>query len=168
MIDLSRRGSSRFPTGQQAIPGNIRLFATLMLANQCHRLDPDNEEEFKFLFSKLGILSPDGKRMDDGLLREGYTSTDFRVFIAQFLGNLNRLERIHRKIQGHRTTPGGLDRFICLAREPCKVSLARYLFTPEEVVDRLLSQLDLSSGVRGPMTSEGEREARRCLSTASR
>ena len=143
---------------------NIRLFATLMLANQCRRLDPGSEEEFKFLFRKLGILSPDGKQMDECVRPEGYTSTDFKPFIAQFLGNLNRLARIHRKVQGQRTTPQALEEFICLSRESWKLALARYLFTPGEVVDRLLDRLNLSSGVKGPMTSEGEREAEHCLS----
>ena len=145
-------------------PWNIRLFATLMLANQCRRLDPGNEEELKFLFRKFGILSPDEKRMDNSVLAEGYTSTDFKVFVAQFLGNLNRLERIYRTIRGRLTTPRALDQFVCLSREPCKFTLARYLFTPAEVVDRLLDELKQSSGVRGPMTTEGEREAQHCLS----
>src|SRR5580704_11544303 len=91
---------------------NLRLFATLMLANRCRHLDPADEEEFKFLFRRFGILSPDGRRMVDSVLPEGYSSTDFKVFIAQFLGSLNRLERIHRKIRGLRTTPAALDGFI--------------------------------------------------------
>jgi hypothetical protein len=140
---------------------NIRLFATLMLANQCRQLDSGNKEEFKFLFRKFGILSPDGKHIVDGVLREGYTSTDFQFFIAQFLGSLNRLERIHRKIQGRRTTSGALDEFISLSREPCKLSLARYLFAPAEVLECLLDDLTVSSGVRNSLRIEGQREAER-------
>ncbi len=151
--------------GSAADSWNVRLFATLVLANQCRHLDPADEGEFKFLFHKFGILSPDGKRMVDGVLLEGYTSTDFRVFVAQFLGNLNRLERIHRKIRRLRTTPGALDAFICLSREPCKVSLARYLFPCAEVLDRLLAQVSVSSGVRGSMRTEGETEAERYRSS---
>jgi hypothetical protein len=138
---------------------NIRTFAILMLANQCRLLDPGNEGEFKFLFRKFGILSADGKRMVDGVLREGYTSTDCKVFIAQFLGNLNRLERIHRRIQGPRTTSAALNEFICLSRQPCKVSLARYLFSPAEVLERLLDDVKVSSGVRSSIRNEGRREA---------
>jgi hypothetical protein len=143
---------------------NIRLFATLMLANQCWRLHASAVEEFKFLFRKFGILSPKGNRIDDRVLREGYTSTDFHVFVAEFLGNLNRLQRIHRKIRGQETTPRALNEFICASREPCKLSLARYLFTPAEVVDRLLEQVNVSSGVSSPLAEEGEREAEHYLS----
>jgi hypothetical protein len=137
---------------------NLRLFATLMLANQCSHLDPGNEEECKFLFGSLGILSPKGNRINDRVLREGYLSTELQVFAAQFLGNLSPLERIHRKIQGRQTTARDLDEFICLSREACKLSLARYLFTPAEVVDRILNELNTSSGVTSPMDDEGERE----------
>jgi hypothetical protein len=142
---------------------NIRLFATLMLANQCRRLDPGNEEEFKFLFRKLGILSPNGKGISDRVLREGYTSTDFHTFAAQFLESLKRLERIHRKIRGWRTTPQALEEFVCAAQEPCKLSLARYLFTPSEVADRIVDKSNVSSGVISPLAEEGEREAEHYL-----
>src|SRR5271163_900506 len=79
---------------------NVRLFAALMLANQCLRLTLSDAEEFKFLFAKIGLLSPKRNRMMESVLREGYTSTDFQAFVPEFLENLNRLERIHREIQG--------------------------------------------------------------------
>jgi hypothetical protein len=170
---LSREGyDRRFVTKLLAVSDgsagdswNTRLFATLVLANQCRRLDPGNEAEFKFLFGKLGIFSPKGNRINNRVLREGYTSTDFHVFVVQFLRTLNRLERIHRKIQGQQTTPEGLNEFICVSREPCKLSLARYLFTPEEVADRVVDQLNVSSGVTSPLAEEGEREAEHYLSS---
>jgi hypothetical protein len=144
---------------------NIRLFATLMLANQCRRLDPGDEIEFKFLFRKFGILSPNGNVMNDTVLREGHTSTDFRTFVAQFLEALGRPERIHRKIQGRRTTPPALDEFVGFSQEPCKLPLARYLFTPAEVADRIIDDLNVSSGVKSPLAEEGEREAEHYLAS---
>jgi hypothetical protein len=170
---LSREGyDRRFVTellaisdGSAADPWHVRLFATLMLANQCCHLDPANEEEFKFLFRRFGILSPKGNRMKERVLREGYSSTDFDVFTPQFLGTVKRLERIHQKIQGQQTTPRALDEFICVSREPCKLSLARYLFSPAEVVNRILDQLNVSSGVTSPLAEEAEHEARHYLSS---
>jgi len=144
---------------------NIRLFATLMLANQCRRLDYGKEEEFRFLFRKFGILSPKGNRINDRVLREGYTSTDFHTFVAQFLETLHRLERIHRKIQGRQTTARALDEFICVSQEPCKLFLARYLFTPAEVVNRILDELNVSFGVTSPLAEEGEHEAEHYLAS---
>ncbi len=37
--------------------------------------------------------------------------------------------------------------FISLSRYECKISVARYLFTPEEVVERIIGQLRTSKGV---------------------
>src|SRR6202048_3970375 len=144
---------------------NVRLFATFMLANQCRRLDSGKEEEFRFLFGKFGILSPKGNRINDRVLREGYTSTDFHTFVAQFLETLHRLERIHRKIRGRQTTARALDEFICVSQETCKLSLARYLFTPAEVVNRILDHLNVSSGVTSPLAEEGDREAEHYLAS---
>jgi hypothetical protein len=144
---------------------NTRLFATLMLANQCLFLRRDRREEFTFLFLKLGILSRDKARIHERVLREGYTSTEFEVFTSQFLHNLGRARRIHRSMRGLRTTPRALDEFIRLSREPCKVSLARYLFTPTEVVEQVSDKLSLSAGLVSPLEDEGAREAARYLST---
>ncbi len=144
---------------------NIRLFATLMLANQCLQLDPGCDQEFKFLFRRFGILSDEANRIDDRVFREGYTSTDFRVFVAQFLGNLGRVERIHRKIRGLQTTARALEEFICCSREPCKLTLARYLFAPADVVERVNEELTISAGVESPLETEGTRESRHYLSS---
>ncbi|MBV8176147.1 MAG: hypothetical protein JO151_16510 [Verrucomicrobia bacterium] len=144
---------------------NVRLLATLMLANQCRQLQQNDEDEFKFLFRKFGILSPDEKRMDDCVLREGYTSTEIRAFIAQFLVNLSRLDRVHRKMCGRQTTPRAFDDFISVSREPCKLSLARYLFSSAEVANHLRDQMEASSGIRSSMTTDGEREAKRGLAS---
>ena len=130
--------------GSAGYSWNLRLFATLMLSNQCQHLGTGCDEEFRFLFGKFGILSPEANRMDDRVFREGYTSTDFRVFVAQFLGNLSRLGRIHRNIRGLQTTARALDEFICFSRDPCKLTLARYLFAPADVVERVHEDLTVS------------------------
>ena len=150
--------------GSAGYSWNIRLFATLMLANQCCQVGPGCDEEFTFLFRRFGILSAEANRIDDRVFREGYTSTDFRMFVTQFLRNLSRLERIHRNIRGLQTTARALDEFIRFSRDPCKLTLARYLFAPAEVVERVQEELTLSSGVESPLEAEGIREAGHYLS----
>jgi hypothetical protein len=149
----------RVSKGTAGASWDTRLFATLMLADQCRRLNPAAAEEFRFLFGNFGILAPGESRLEDRVRREGYTSTDFQTFVTQFLENLHRLDRVHRNIQGWQTAARALDEFISFSRSPCKLSLARYLFTPAEVVDRALEQSNISSGVRSPLPSEGAREA---------
>jgi hypothetical protein len=157
-----RRFATKLLAIAQGLEGgswDIRLFAALMLANQCLRLTLSDAEEFKFLLGKFGLLSPKRNRMIESVLREGYTSTDFHAFVPEFLENLKRLERIHREIQGLMTTPHALDDFIVVSREPCKVTLARYLFNSREIVDRILDQLNVSSGVNSPLNDDAESEA---------
>lgn len=140
---------------------NLRLLAALMLASQCLRLTVDATKELALLFGSLGLLAAGGRAVDADVLRQGYTSTEISKFSVEFLRHLRRLERIHRRLRGFRTTAEALDDFIILSRDPCKVALARYLFTPAEVVERVVQQLQVSSGLPSPLEEPGEDEAQR-------
>jgi len=143
---------------------NLRLFAALMLANQCLRLTADAKEELRLLFGSLGLVAADGRTVHADVLRQGYTSTELSKFGAEFLCHLRRLDRTHRGLSGFRTTPEALDDFIIVSRDPCKVALARYLFTPAEVVERVVKQLQVSSGLSAPLEELALAEAERYLS----
>ena len=143
---------------------NLRLCAALMLASQCLRLTVDATKELTLLFGSLGLLGPGGRSVHADVLRQGYTSTQLSKFSGEFLGHLGRLERIHRGLGGFRTTPEVLDDFVIVSRDPCKVALARYLFTPAEVVERVLKQLQVSSGLCAPLEELALAEAERYLS----
>jgi hypothetical protein len=140
---------------------NLRLLAAMMLANQCLRLTVDAAGELTSVIVSLGLLAPGASAVDADVLRQGYTSTELPAFSAQFLCHLNRLERIHRRLRGFRTTAEAWDDFIVLSRDSCKVALARYLFAPAEVVERIVQQLQVSSGLPSPLEEPGEDEAQR-------
>ncbi len=127
----------------------IRRLAILMLEHQILKLDPANSKEFDFLFTQLNLnQSPLPKSQIVGsVLKEGYTTTDVRGFTAEFRRKLERHSRVHEQIRGPRTQLNAKHDFIQLTRHDCKLSLARYLFTPDEVVQRILDQLKVSSGV---------------------
>jgi hypothetical protein len=139
---------------------NIRLFAALMLGSQCLRLTADAASELTLLFRSLGLLEPGGRAVPADVVRQGYTSTEFSKFSVEFLRHLRRLERIYHRLHGFRTTPEALDDFISVSRNPCKVALARYLFTPAEVVERVAQELQVSSGLPAPLEEPGAAEAR--------
>jgi hypothetical protein len=126
-----------------------RRLAVLMLENQILRLSPEDRDEFDLLFVALRMKRSPGAaaRLDDDLLKEGYSTTDLESFIPQFRLRLQRLERLHRKIRGKRTSHSALQDFIELARRDCRLSLARYLFQPQEVVERILARVRISSGM---------------------
>jgi hypothetical protein len=120
-----------------------------MLENQLLKLSPDNIEEFDLLLARLGIKSAPGRSyaIADSVLKEGYSTTHLCRFIVEFRRKLERLNRVHERLAGGRTSQSAIRDFISLSRCECKISVTRYLFTPEEVVERVVSQLRTSRGV---------------------
>src|SRR5207247_8081934 len=74
--------------------------------------------------------------------------TDFPQFLFELRRKLERLNRVHDRIKGRRTSDTAILEFIELSRRDCKLSLARYLITPEEIVNEILRQLKVTNGVR--------------------
>lgn len=128
-------------------PWEIRRLAALMLEGQLLKLSADDLEEFDLVFTRLGLKSADGREMHASVLKEGYTTTSLRDFVVEFGRRLGRLGRIHAPVSAGRVSPGALRDFIRTARRECKISVARYLFGPGEVVERVLTQLRSSRGV---------------------
>lgn len=152
LTSYSRDFSSRLldvARGDGGASWEMRRLAALMLENQVLKLAPDNAEEFDLLFVRLGLKAATGKghEIDRSVLREGYTTTHFCRFVVEFRQKLGRLERVHARLCGGRTSPGALRDFVNLSKRECKISIARYLFTPEEVVRRIVGQLRISRGV---------------------
>ncbi|MCI0590478.1 MAG: hypothetical protein L0Y67_02555 [Gammaproteobacteria bacterium] len=121
-----------------------------MLENQILRLQPNNLEHFDFLLTQLNLKQAPGfnQGVVSSVLREGFSTTDLYDFIPEFRRKLARLNRVHDKIRGRRTPAPALRDFIELSHRDCKLSLARYLLTPEEIVDEILRQLQVTEGVR--------------------
>jgi len=51
-------------------------------------------------------------------------------------------------MHGQNINAAAVRDFIALARHDCKLTLARYLFTPDEIVERVLKQVRVSDGVK--------------------
>jgi hypothetical protein len=147
--------------GRGGASWNLRLLSAMMLADECLRLTVDAVDELTFLFGELGLLAPGSSAVNADVLRQGYTSAELPGFSAEFLRYLKRLERVHRELRGFRTTAEAWDNFIVVSRDPCKVPLARYLFAPAEVVERVVQQLQVSSGMPSPLEEPGAGEAKR-------
>lgn len=128
---------------------DVRRLAVLMLEHQILKLDPDRIDDFDFLLTQLNLQQASG--LNHGIVRsvlkEGYSTTDLRDFIPEFRRKLERLNYAHNKIRGRKTPDTAVRDFIRVSRRDCKLSLARYLFTPEEVVDEILRQLHVTGGV---------------------
>lgn len=141
LIDIAKRSAGE--------SWEIRRLAALMLENQVLKLSPDNIGEFDFLLAQLGLKSSPGKSyaIDESVLKEGYSTTHLCRFILEFRRKLERLNWVHEKIAGGRTSQSAMQDFINLSKCDCKISVARYLFRPEEVVEQIVKQLRTTSGV---------------------
>ncbi len=128
----------------------IRRLAVLMLEHQILKLDPDDLAEFDFLLDKLNLKQAPGltEPVVRSVLREGYSTTDLLGFVVEFRRRLKRLNYVHDRISGRRTSAAAIRDFIGVSRRDCKLTLARYLFTPEEIVAEILRQLRITDGVK--------------------
>ena len=128
---------------QRAVIWETRCLAVLMLEHQVLKLQPDDLDAFDWLFTELKLKTAGA--LNPSLLKDGYSTTEPRQFAKEFQQRLARLDRVHRKIHG--TNPA-LREFVAVSRSECKLTLARYLFTPQEVVDRILKELQTTDGVK--------------------
>lgn len=127
----------------------LRMLAALMLEHQALKIPHDDVEEFDQLFVRLGLKPSAGAavRVNASVLKEGYTTTGLRGFAREFRRRLGRLKRVHELFDAGRVSRGAVLDFVGLASRECKLTLARYLFRPEEVVSRILEHVERSTGI---------------------
>jgi hypothetical protein len=145
----------------------VRRLAILMLEHQILKLRADQLEEFDFLLAQLKLKPARGLSIGvvSSVLRQGFSTTELRPFIREFRTKLERLNRVHNQIQANKTSDEALVEFIELSRSDCKLSLARYLFTPEEVVEQILEKVLVTDGIKDRDSGPGrvESEMKRAL-----
>ena len=130
-------------------PWSVRRLAVLMLEHQFLQISPTNFGQFNFVLNQLNLKdssSIDGD-VADSVRKEGYTQTRFDRFLPEFRRRLERSNRIHTRIKGWRTSQAALADFIEASRQECRLTLARYTFTPDEVVDEILRQVLTTEGM---------------------
>jgi hypothetical protein len=146
----------------------VRRLAALMLQQQVRLcLAAGSLPELDRLLVRLGLKAPGvGVPLRESVLAEGYTCRDLPGFARELRRRLARARRVLDGVRGPRTTPEALRSLLAFARRECKLALARYLFTPEEVVERILAQVGVSRGLLHPFPEDHpyvEAEARRRL-----
>jgi hypothetical protein len=154
--------------GNTGASWELRRLAVLMLENQILKIHARGLNDFDFILTELNLKKQAGPGipLSNSLLKEGYTATNLRRFIPEFRRKLERLDHIHAKIDGWLTAEEALHDFLELSRQDCKLSLARYLFTADEVADKILDQLRETDGARDLDPVESEliaREIKRAL-----
>jgi DUF971 family protein len=134
---------------QASVPWEARRYATLLAEHQILKLRTDDLETFDAIFVALNLKEPGIERaVNASVLKEGYSTTELRGFIVEFQRKLARLNRVHRRMHGKKSYDAGVREFVQLAHRDCKLTLARYLFTPDEIVERVLQEVRVSDGVK--------------------
>ncbi|HEY0379749.1 MAG TPA: hypothetical protein VGC87_22710 [Pyrinomonadaceae bacterium] len=142
LLALARRGTG--------VSWDVRRLAVLMLEHQLLKLAPDQIDEYDLLLTRLGLKPAPGAdvQLSGSVLKEGYTTTELRHFVPELRRRLERLNRVHARLKGRRSSEQALADFVELSRRDCKLTLARYVFSPAETVARLLKQMEVSEGIK--------------------
>jgi hypothetical protein len=143
---LSLVGRARHGSG---LRWETRRLAVLMLENHLLKLLPEAFEDWDVILTQLHLKASAGAEsaVRGSVLKEGFSTTEPRGFVAELRRRLARLNWVHDRVGGKDTSRDALLDFIRLSRCECKLTLARYLFTPEEVVGRILVQVRTSKGI---------------------
>jgi hypothetical protein len=130
-----------------AQPWELRRIAVLMLEREALSIwrDLGFGEESGYFLRELGLLV--NGRVRQSVPGEGYSSSHPGSFALELKARLSRLDRIHDRIDGWSTTPQGLLDFLHVAQMDCKLTLARYLFQPEEIARRILDAVRTTPGL---------------------
>ena len=135
--------------GRSGESWEVRRLAALMLESKALALSIENVADHDYLFVALGLKAGSGARvpMRSSLLKEGYSTTSFIKFIPEFRRRIGKLIWIHKAMRPNPPAAGALREFIELSRRESKLSLARYVFEPEEVVERILERVKVTRGL---------------------
>ena len=133
--------------GRAAEPWKLRCLAVLLLEHYLLRLSPENLNEHKFLFDRLGIKMSTSRARKE-LLKQGYTRPKLKGFVTELRNRLARMDHLYTPIA--RAEAGGDDwaDFLALMDQESRLALARYCFTPREVASRIRDQVEVSGGIK--------------------
>ena len=134
----------------------LRRAATLMLEAHLHFAPADDPGAFEHVLREIAQDPASGLTFPPGssVLAEGYSTNEPRGFVDELRRRLARHSRLFGKLEGPETTPGALEDFLAIARQECRLTLARYLFRPSEVARRILEQVRISHGLDSPLDPE--------------
>ena len=124
-----------------------RRVAVLLLEHALLRLSPDDLTAFDPVLTALGLKSRQGDDvpMRAEVLEEGFSTTALGGFVRELVRRLARLNRVHLLIRG---ADGGAawEYFVRASRDVSKLTLARYVFSAEEVVREIERSLLVTTG----------------------
>src|SRR6185295_4117912 len=84
----------------------LRRAAILMLEHQVLKLDSTRLDDFDWLLTQLNLKPArgPGHEITSSVLKEGFSTTDLRCFVNELRRKLERLNRVHDRIRGTKTS----------------------------------------------------------------
>jgi hypothetical protein len=144
--------------GQHGESWAERRLAVLLLEHQLLQLPLDpNLRAFDLVLTALGLKPRPGDEVPMGadVLEQGFSSTTLGGFVPELVRRLGRLNRAHlpiRRADGGRTA---WEYFLRAARDVSKLTLARYVFSAEEVVQEIERTLLVTTGAEDALSRNG-------------
>jgi hypothetical protein len=123
-----------------------RAAAVLAVEHQLLLLDPASPDEFIPILMRLNFISASNAACRPDVLKQGYTTVDPRAFVVELTRRLFRLAPIHARLRGANCEPEAAASFEHVASHERLLTLARAVFSPEDVVSRVLHQVCLTAG----------------------
>jgi hypothetical protein len=139
-IELAQVANDRHGSSWQT-----RCVAADLLGVELRRIAPDDEAEFRWWFAALGLCSsPDAELLDTDVLRQGYSTSELAPFVREFR---LRLAWGAPNLLTNDDDDDDETTWLERAEQPCRIPLARYLISAEDVVAQILAQLLTSEGI---------------------
>ena len=138
-----------------------RCLAVLLLEGQLLRLAPHEIGEFDVILTALCLKVEPGIHIPvkTSVLEEGFSTQDLRTFVAELVRRISRLNRVHDSIRHEDCGPAAWGYFLRAVHDVSKLTLARYVFNPDEVIQQIERRLIVTKGAEDRISNVGQRSA---------
>jgi hypothetical protein len=134
--------------GHQGESWAERRVAVLLLEHHLLQLPVDDLQAFDLVLTALGLKPRTGPEVpiDAEVLDQGFSTTSLASFVSELVRRLGRLRRVHLLVRRPDGGPTAWEYFLRAARDVSKLTLARYVFSAEEVVREVERTLVVTRG----------------------
>ena len=147
--------------GQHGESWAERRLAVLLLEHQLLQLPLDDLPAFDLVLTALGSKprTGDAVPMAAEVLEQGFSTTTLHGFVPELVRRLGRLNRAHLPIRRADGGRAAWEYFLRAARDVSKMTLARYVFSAEEVVREIERTLLVTAGAEHALARIGRAPA---------
>lgn len=132
----------RTARGEAGESWSVRCFALALLERQLAMLNPGELSEFDRALVRLGL-----KNLESDLVNPALVGSTVDIALDELVPQLLRKINRRRTGRGKKNRERELADLLHRSTQECKLTLAACVFSPEEVMQRVLAQVTCSEGV---------------------